>query len=185
MDRSHERKLVENLKTGCKSSFQKLFDIYHKKIYNISRKMGLSQENAEDVVQELFLFIWSKREILNPDHSFNAFLQIISKRLVFKQIKSEVNKVSFNAYLQQYGMAIDNQTDDYIVFSDLEAYSQKGLDNLSEKRKQIFMLSKQHGLSNDEIAEKLNISKRTVENQLYRATKAVNEHLKKENISRK
>ncbi|MDN5200304.1 RNA polymerase sigma-70 factor [Fulvivirgaceae bacterium BMA10] len=183
MEDSYEKRLVEKLKGGCRKSFRKLFDTYHQKIYSVSRKMGLQAEDAEEVVQEVFLFIWEKRERLRSENSINAFLLIISKRLVLKKIRKNINNISLDLFLDKLKGSVDNNTEDYIIFSDLEAYSHIGLNNLPEKRKQIFMLSKQHGLSNDEIADKLKISKRTVESHLYKATKAVREHLEKEHIN--
>lgn len=184
MEDSFEKKLVEKLKGGCRKSFRKLFDTYNKKIYSVSRKMGLTAEDAEEMVQEVFLFIWEKRGRLRSENSINAFLFIIAKRLVFKKIRKINNNISLDIIINKPRNKVDNITEDNVIFADLEAYSDIGLNKLPKKRKQIFMLSKQHGLSNDEIASKLKMSKRTVESHLYKAMKALRLHLEKEHIGK-
>jgi len=178
--RNHsDAEITQALKKGSRAAFKALFDRYHKKVYNVSRRMNFSHEDAEGVVQDVFLTIWEKRKLLDKDLSINAFILTIAKRLVYKKMRSEVVRRKHRASVIESEKHWQNDTEDYIIFSDLEKNAIEGIEKLPESRKQIFMLSKEHGLSNDEIANKLKISKRTVENQLYRATKAVKDHIDK------
>jgi RNA polymerase sigma-70 factor (ECF subfamily) len=171
--------ITSALKKGNQKAYKVLFDRYHKKVYNVSRRMNISHEDAEGVVQDVFLTIWEKRIHLDKDLSINAFLMTIAKRLIYKKFRSEVVKRRHIQGTQETADNWQNNTEDYIIFTDLAQDAQKGIDKLPENRKHIFMLSKENGLSNDQIAEQLNISKRTVENQLYRATKTIKEHINK------
>lgn len=175
-----ELKIIKKVREGSSQHFSQLFDHYHKKVYYAARKLNLSHEDSEEIVQEVFISIWEQRHKLRVDGSINGLLFTITKRLVIKRIKKIINARAYKDNHHQKGYS--NVTEDYIIFSDLEAYTGKGINQLSPKRKQIFMLSKKQGLSNDEIAKKLNLSKRTVENQLYRATQEVKRHLKNDDL---
>ncbi len=172
-----DSEITIGLQKSSKPAFKALFDRYHKKVYNVSRRMNISHEDAEGVVQDVFLTLWEKRKLLDKDLSINAFIITIAKRLVYNKIRSQIVRTSHKEAEIGRGQSLYNSTEDYIIFSEMERNAQEGIERLPENRKQIFMLSKQSGLSNDEIAEQLNISKRTVENQLYRATKSIKEHI--------
>ena len=178
-----DSEITQALKKGNKAAFKALFDRYHKKVYNASRRMNINHEDAEGVVQDVFLTIWEKRKLLDSELSINAFLLTIAKRLVYNKIRASVVRKRHSDEVIESEITWKNNTEDYIIFSELEQNAQAGIEKLPENRKHIFMLSKEHGLNNDEIAEKLDISKRTVENQLYRATKAIKEHINKSQSS--
>lgn len=142
--------------------------------------MNICHEDAEGVVQDVFLTIWEKRTLLDKDLSINAFILTIAKRLVYKKVRANIVRSNHReSVILEEKENSQNSAEDYIIFSELEQNAIAGIDNLPENRKQIFMLSKQNGMTNDEIAEQLHISKRTVENQLYRATKAIKKHIDK------
>lgn len=172
-----DSKLTAGIRNGDTQSFRGLFDRYHAKIYNVSRSLGISQEDSEGVVQEVFLTIWEKRAHLDDTLSINAFMLTIAKRLVYKKIRSKVTRLAHETAEQQAKKSWHNDTEEYIIFSELDQLAKDGIEKLPEGRKQIFMLSREHGLTNDEIARELSISKRTVENQLYRATTALRKHI--------
>ena len=176
---SSDRAITIALKKGGKKAFRALFDKYHQKIYAVSRKFNISHEDAEGVVQDVFFTLWEKRSHLNEDLSLAAFIMTITKRLVYKVVRSNITRLKHEGDVSHTNSLSANTTEDYIIFSDMKAHVDKQYETLSESKKQIFMLSKEHGLSNDEIAEKLGVSKRTVENQLYRATKMLKEQIGK------
>ncbi len=144
--------------------------------------MGLHEEDAEGVVQDVFITIWDGRANLDINLSFNSYLMTISSRRVIKVIRRNSQWLKFEEHLKYSQEKYKHDTEDYIIFTDLYKHAQEGINQLSDSRKQIFMLSKQNGLTNEEIANKLNISKRTVENQLYRATKSIQKFLDQEEI---
>ncbi len=160
------KKAVKALNNSEKKGFRIIFDYFHLKVYNTAKKMGISHEDAEGIVQDLFLLLWEKRESIDHKLSLNAYLLTITKRLVIKRIKRNSLKQSYTVNSQQQNLNYDNSTEEYIIFSETEKNVQTSIDKLPHNRRQIFMLSRENGMSNDEISEKLNISKRTVENQL-------------------
>lgn len=172
-----DEKIAQSLKKGKEWAFRMLFDKYHKKLYLFSKKMGQSHHDAESVVQDVFIIAWKRRASINEDLSLVAWLFTITKRLIIKKIKRKALEDDYIIKQQSLQATYHHQTEDYIIFTNLLDQANEGISKLSSGRKQIFMLSKQQGLSNDEIAEHLNISKRTVENQLYRATKELRDYM--------
>jgi RNA polymerase sigma-70 factor (ECF subfamily) len=174
---SIEQKIIIALKNGKSWAFKAIFNEHHLKLYHFSKKMGLSHEDAEGIVQEVFITIWEKRAYIKEELHFKSYLYTITKRLTIKRIRRLVLENKFQSDSQSIAKDVNHDTEDYIIFSDLLEHAHTSIDQLPADRKQIFMLSKQLGLSNQEISEKLSISKRTVENQLYRANKTLRKEI--------
>lgn len=170
-------KIARSLKKGNETAFRALFDKYHHQLYLFASKMGVPREEAECVVQEVFISVWRSRSTIDETLSLKAYLYTITKRLVIKKIKRKALEDSYLSDPNNLQPVYHQQTEDYIIFTNLLDQANEGINKLSPGRKQIFMLSKQQGLTNEEIADKLNLSKRTVENQLYRATKELRDIL--------
>ncbi|UII32480.1 RNA polymerase sigma-70 factor [Fulvivirga ulvae] len=169
--------IARQIRKGNEQAFRLLFDQYHRQLYLFSLKMGMPQEEAKCIVQEVFINVWKNRASIDENLSLKAYLYTITKRLVIKKIKRKVLEDSYLSNPENLPPVYHQQTEDYIIFTNLLDQAHEGINKLSPGRKQIFMLSRQQGLSNEEIADKLNLSKRTVENQLYRATKELRDIL--------
>jgi len=139
--------------------------------------MHLDHEDAEGIIQDVFLKVWRNKERLDSSLSFNAYLLTIVRSMVIKMTRKKAYHVAYETYAIANNAIGTNQTEDYIIFSNLEELSSKALDELPVKQKQIFMMKNVEHYSVDQIAESLNLSKRTVENQIYRATKSLKEKL--------
>ena len=172
-----DQDLVTRLREGDDVAFEKLYEKYAGKIFNISRKMGLRSEDAEGVVQDVFLRIWRNRSNLDSSLSFNAYIIAIVRSIVLKESRKHARFIAFQHYAIQYFPGGSNETEDYVIFTDLDKKSTEAIEQLPAKQKQVFMMKNFEYLSVEEISEKLNLSKRTVENQIYRATKHLKESL--------
>ena len=174
------KELVLHLSNGDEKAFERLYFLFSEKIYHISRKMNLCHEDAEGVVQEVFLKIWKNRTKLDPELSINAYLIAIVRSLVIKKAKKDARFYAFQQYkiplLQQITSA---SAEDEIIFSEFSMLTQEIIEQLPPAQKKIFQLRYLENLSVAEISEQLNISKRTVENQIFRATSLVKEKLSK------
>lgn len=169
--------LVSRLKEGDKDAFDKLFAIFGKKLYYFSLKYVNVKEEAEEIVQEVFLKIWEHRDRLDEHLSFNAYVIKIAKNLIFNKAQKKVNEHAYLEYYTAHTTNINTDTESHIIYADLEAHANQEIERLPPKRKQIFLLSRKIGLSNQEISKQLNISKSTVENQINKALKSLKEYL--------
>ncbi|SFT42695.1 RNA polymerase sigma-70 factor, ECF subfamily [Algoriphagus locisalis] len=169
---------VRKISQGDETSFEELFRLFSKKIYNVSRKMRLSHEEAEEVVQDVFLSIWKNRASLDPELSINAYMIAIIRSLVIKKKRKDARFIAFQQY--QITLVNQNSTDspqDDLIYSEFHVLSMEIIEKLPPAQKQVFKMKHLEDNSFEEIAEKLNVSQRTVENQAYRATKWVKERL--------
>lgn len=138
-------------------------------------------EDSENLVQEVFLTLWEKRTEIKEEYNFQSYLYTITKRLTIKELRKQALEKQFQIYSKGFLNEVSDHAEEAIIFSDLLNEAYQSIDKLPSERKEIFLLSKEKGLSNQEIADKLHISKRTVENQLYRATKTIREQINPQN----
>lgn len=169
--------LVNRLKKGNNDAFAELYYRYARKIYNIARKMGLTHEDAEGVVQDVFIKIWRNRSSLDCTLSFNAYLITIARSVVIKYFKQAARKAAYEQYAISSFTQSVNDTENYVIFSELDERYSQVIEQMPVRQKQIFMMKNFQHLSIAEIALQLNVSSRTVENQIYRATKLMREKL--------
>lgn len=172
-DLNHQQLVIEIAK-GNEKAFEKLYLYFSEKIYHISRKMNLSHEDSEGVVQEVFLKIWKNRSKLDPELSINAYLIAIVRSLVIKKAKKDARFFAF----QQYNIPLIQHIsapgpDDELIFTEFDHLTNEIIQQLPHGQKQIFQLRYFENLTVAEIATQLNLSKRTVENQIFRATGTV------------
>ncbi|MEO9965951.1 MAG: RNA polymerase sigma-70 factor [Reichenbachiella sp.] len=171
-----EDKLINKLKNGCHQSFTNLFHLYAKKLYNFAYKYTESHAESEEIVQEVFLKIWNKKDSINPKLSFNAFVITIAKNLIFNKIKKEASRRQYRAQIASSEM-ITNETENNVIFADLAELANNKVESLPPKRKQIYLLRRDSGLSVKEIAAQLGIAESTVENQMNKAIKTLKSNL--------
>lgn len=142
--------------------------------------MRLSHEEAEEIVQEVFLKIWKYRDKLDPELSINAYMIAIIRSLVIKKNRKDARFFAF----QQYQIPLmesmsDHSPDEDLIYSEHHSLSMEIIEKLPPAQKQVFKMRHLENRSLEEIAGKLNLSQRTVENQVFRATKSFKERLMK------
>jgi|TARA_R110002096_G_scaffold51029_4_gene133507 RNA polymerase sigma-70 factor (ECF subfamily) len=170
-------KLVGLLQNGDQKAYDDLYKLFAPKILNTCKKMYLNQQDAEEVVQEVFLKVWIKRADLDNTLSFNAYLLAIMRSLIFKRSRKQALDIAYQKYNIQFLPKVDNSTEESILYEEIKSFSTKAIASLPKGQQEVFSLKFSEQLTADEIAEKLQISKRTVENQLYKATKKLKKQL--------
>ena len=174
---------VKDLKQGNVKAFDDLFNKYSPRLYNFSYKYLRSAEEAEEVVQEVFLYIWDKREGLKPDHSFNAYIFTIAYNIIKKYFLKKSRDNAFKDDLIYSFLKQENQLDQIIDYKFLLEKVELIIDSLPDRRKEIFIKRKYYGLAVKQIATELGISPNTVENQLASAQKQIQKELQKEKLA--
>ncbi len=160
---------VKKLSKGNVKAFDEIFLAYNKKIYSFAFSHFKSKEEAEGIVQEVFLRIWKKRTSLRTQSDFQAFLFTITYNI----IKNRFRKLDRDKrHLQAYSLNVDledNSSKTTLEYNNLMEIFEKSLLQLPPRQREVFLLNKQEGMTVDEISKKLELSKRTVENHLFRA----------------
>src|ERR1035437_3529566 len=177
---NNEPLLVRYLSRGNLLAFNTLYKKYSGRLYRFALGYLKSEQEAEELVQEVFTIIWEKRADLKEELSFKSFLFTIAFNIVRKHFRT---KVYLNEYFKTVTDAdVDMHTSQNITYDSLYQYITELVNQLPERRKEIFIKSRFEGLSIKEIAEKLKISHKTVENQLTEALKFIRTNLNSENI---
>lgn len=175
-----ESRWVVELKNDSQTAFAELFNRYKKKLYYFALSYLNDNAEAEEVVQSVFVRLWESRSTLNETMSIKNFIYKSTVNACYNSLKKKAIR---NRYLENELIAFneaDNRSYDEIFYKDLKRQIDNIIASLPPQQQQIFQLSRFEGLSHDDIATKLNLSIRTVENQIYRALKVIKDNLKVE-----
>jgi RNA polymerase sigma-70 factor (family 1) len=177
----NESQLVKNLSKGNLLSFNTLYNEYSSRLYHFAFGYLKSEEEAEELVQEVFSRIWETRTKLKEELSFKSFLFTIAFNIIKKHFRTK-------AHISEYFRSVksddyDTMTSQTISYDSLHQYISELVNQLPDRRKEIFIKSRFGGLSTKEIAEEMKISHKTVENQLTEALKFIRTNLNRESIA--
>ena len=171
-----ELKAIESTSFSNSATFENLFKSYYNGLCNYAYKLLLNQDEAEDMVQQVFSKIWEKRNDLNAESSVKSYLY----RATYNQCVNEMKrKEKFNSLEDENVLQkIDlTNTEEITDASELEQSIEKGLANLPEKCRAVFVLSRYEDMKYKEISEFLGIYIKTVENHMGKALKMMRIHL--------
>lgn len=160
--------LIKALKSGKTAAYTFLVERYNQKLCVYAFSLTHDHNLAEDIVQNVFIKVWQQRHKLKNDFAVQSFLY----KLVYNEFIDQYRKMkSSMAIEKKYIEALDVvlEEDDKTGVEKLIVLVKKEIENLPPKCKRTFLLSKQEGLTNIEIAEYLNVSIKTVEAQITKA----------------
>jgi RNA polymerase sigma-70 factor, ECF subfamily len=177
-----DNEYVECLKKDDFSAFDSLFHKYSESLYAFALSITRDSFAAEEVTQLVFLKVWEKREQIKEHLSFKSFLFSVAYHETISLLRKEKSeKMRISEFVRITGIQ-SNETEQTIEFRNIEGLANKLICEMPEKRKEIFKLSREQGFSNKEIALKLGISIKTVENQMTSALKYLREKLGKHDV---
>lgn len=172
-----ERDLFIKIRQGDKRSFEVLFRTYYSPLCVFSRRFIKDKDDCEEVVQGFFLKIWEKRDELDINQSVKNYL--------FSSIRNRcLNYIKHQKITQEYQSEVLKNPENSVEYAgyfmevDLEKKIETSIASLSDRRREIFLMSRDQGLKYREIADKLGISIKTVETQMGQALKELRENLK-------
>jgi RNA polymerase sigma-70 factor (ECF subfamily) len=170
---NRDRGLVEGLKQGKSSALDELFRKYSKKLYLFSYSLLKNHEDAEEIVQETFFRIWVRKKDISANKSFSSYLFTIAYNIIVDQFRKKTRQRDFEIYIlnKAAGNCLDTQI--IVEKEELDRQVQSVVSKLPTKRQKIYKLSRDEGMDNKEIANLLNISTKTVENQITLALKQI------------
>ncbi|QNK63576.1 sigma-70 family RNA polymerase sigma factor [Pedobacter sp. PAMC26386] len=156
--------VLAKIKDGDHKAFKSLFETYHYKIYQFSLRFTNDNDAAEDIVQNVFVHIWNNRHKLNEQVSLDAIVFKTAKQEIsnwFRTVKSREQQIEDISLFAE-----DDVDEDVELIESRKVQLYKLLETLPEKRREIFILHRFEGLTCQEIAQHLHISKSAVENQV-------------------
>jgi RNA polymerase sigma-70 factor (family 1) len=176
MDKEENRKLIKKLISGEEKAYMFLLNKYHRQLNAYAFTLTHEQSQAQDIVQNVFLNTWKSRKKLNPEFSIRNFLY----KCVYNEFLNTYQKnkavVLLNKKYIEYTHEIAVEMDDNIMNKMMDIVN-KEIKKLPPKCQKVFVLSKKEGLTNNEIADYLDVSIKTVEAQITKAFRILKDQL--------
>jgi len=159
--------LLQQIERGSEQAFNLLFETYWEKVYSDAYKRLKDNEDAKDVVQEIFTSIWINRQSLNIQN-LPAYLHVAVRNRVIKTLSK---KKSFHPFFSLVESTPEEnfQADSNLLWKEMFKAYEALLQTLPPKRQVIFKMRYQDGLSTKDIAAQLGIKRKTIQNQLSKA----------------
>ncbi len=159
--------LLQLLKEGNMVAFDTIYQKYCKRLYAFVIRYVKRETDAEEIVQEVFIKIWENRSKINVYSSFESYLFTISYNSAISILRKRVHEQKYIEYLKslQEADSLSELTDE-LYFKELNSKIQSLLTYLTPRQREIFLLSREDGLTHEEIARKLGISVNTVKNHI-------------------
>ncbi len=172
-----DKPLVKEIIAGNTSAFRVMYDRYKDKLFTYGLKITKSEEAAEEIVHQVFLKIWTHRENLDPDLSFNALLYKITKNFALNFLQKASRSAALQQELYHYFDRQHNVTEDEVIYEDYTQLIEEAVKLMPPQRQKIFRMHKMQGMSYKEIAEALHLSKGTVKNHMILSLKFLRKYL--------
>lgn len=165
----NEKEILLGLSEGNEDAFRYIFRKYYSKVRAFAYGFLKNSDEADEIAQMIFIKIWEKKDSFACVDHFDSYLFTLSKYTIFNYIEA---RHSIPVDIDDIHEISDTVTPyDEIVAGDLKLLIDMVVDDMPSQRRQIFKLSRYEGLTNDEIALRLGIQKKTVENHLNLALK--------------
>lgn len=176
--------LLLQIKTGNEQAFRLVYEKYHKPLYLFALKYLRSKVLAEDAVHDVFIKLWNNKRKLDTSGSLKGFLFTATKNHVLNMLTSDKEKMKKHILLQYEGEEDRQMPNNVSYLSEYWELCQQAVLQLPERRREVFELRNNEGLTNEEIAQYLEISENTVKVHYYKATNFIREFVM-QNIARK
>lgn len=170
-------KMVEKIRSGDQYAFERMFHTYYSKLCVFSNSYVKSLDIARDVVQEVFIKIWDNREDFEIRQSLKAYLYQAVRNQSLNQIEKNKQKRRLSESLKKHEDFLEEEHSSDLNTEELTQKIWKLVEELPERRRSIFILYRKHGLSYKEIAEVMDIKRKTVENQMGKSLQFLRERL--------
>ncbi|MBB6108708.1 RNA polymerase sigma-70 factor, ECF subfamily [Mucilaginibacter lappiensis] len=173
--------LLKQLQLGSEQAFAKIYDHFSRPLYRNILYLVKEEEVAQEILQELFLHVWTQRARVDAEKTFWPYLYKVARWLVLKHFR----KVAQDKRLIEHLIitTVDHVTnaEDMLIDQEMHALLAKAIENLPPQRKQVFKLCKFDGKSYQEASEILGISTETIRNQIVAANRSVKEYFRLNN----
>lgn len=160
--------LLKALSQGDEKAYDAVFLDYFPKMKRFIRGFVARDEDAENITQDIFMTLWMRRECLADVADLNSYLYVMAKNASLHYLQESMKKESVSID-DTFDVSEKDNFEDILLTEELNKLIMEAVYKMPEQRKKIFLMSRVEELSNDEIACRLNISKRTVETHISAA----------------
>jgi RNA polymerase sigma-70 factor (ECF subfamily) len=166
-----DAELTERFNAGDQSAFEEIYNRYWALLYRHGRRMLQDEEQARDVVQDVFTGLLNRKGRFEMKATLSAYLYSSVRNTIINQIRHERVKTDYLGYLQHYSMEGSCSTDDMVREKEFARQIEKEIERLPPRMREVFELSQKAYLNHKEIANEINVSEGTVKKQIYYALK--------------
>ncbi len=173
---AEDQELLEKVASGSRSAFNELFKKYHRYLVSIAYSYTHDMDISRDLSQEVFLDVWKRREKIEINSSFKSFI----RRAVINQSLSRQKQKKYHAEIGDSSLQVqsDDDSSQKLEYNELQGKIEEIVLALPDRCREVFQLSRYEGKSHKEIASILEISTKTIENQMTKALRTLREGLK-------
>jgi len=176
LNEENDHELLQLLARGSEYAFAIIFDRYRRRVYKTALVFLKSSEAAEEVVQEVFLRLWQKRKDLPDINYLNSFIRTVAYNLMVDQFRKKILEKDYKKQLGFEQAMVDN-TDHRVRDDESVRLLQAAIATLPQRQRQVYELARLKGLSQEEIATTLSISKNTVKVHMTAALQGIRAYL--------
>lgn len=178
------KELLELIRNDDMVAFYQLYERYSRRLYGFVLRFIKLDSEAEEIVQEVFIKIWESREKIDIYSSFESFLFTIAYNATISQFRKKTSEKKYLEHLKSI-QQVENAPDliEEIQYNELSEKVNSLLNEITPRQREIFRLSREQGLTHDEISKKLDISTNTVKKHISNTLAYLKIHLDKELIS--
>lgn len=174
-----EPELLAQLRHGDIRAFETLYALHSKPLLWKLRKMVKEPEEADELLQDLFVKVWEKRSQINIEQSFEGYLYRIAQRMAIDYFRSIERRSSIYLEVQKGSSEVIDNTQELLEAKETKQLLDMAISKLPEQRRKAFTLCKLEGKSHQEAAEIMQISPNTVHNHLVKAVSFVKEYMER------
>ncbi len=172
-----EQITLSSLKEGSVDAFNLCYDLYFRALCSYANLIVRQSEIAEEITQNIFMEIWMNRDKIPEHSSFKAYILTAVRNDCLDHLKHKKTVEKYNELLVKNKSLAYDDIFNQLIDNDLQKYLNSAIQKLPEQCRKVFLMSRFHYNSYKEIADKLNISVKTVENQIGKALKIVRKEL--------
>ncbi|MDG5801007.1 RNA polymerase sigma-70 factor [Marinilabiliaceae bacterium ANBcel2] len=177
-----EKFFIKGLKENNKRVIDDIYNKYHQRIFVFAYSIVKEKEEALDIVHEVFIKLWEKRSEIGNDSKFESLIFTIARNTALSILRKKSTKKKYHEQHTK-DFADINNTENLIDYNSLKSKIDEFVQQLPPKNRNVYTLSREKGLSNKEIANKLGISEKTVEDHITKALAHLKKQLKQIGIS--
>ena len=168
---------IEEIRQGKIKAFEQLFNLFYPRVKNFAFGMIKNQDEAEEIAQNVFMKLWINRLNLSTDNSLSSYIFTIVQNEVYDFFRDKYYSLHYRESILSKAGIPEYEIDSEYNIKEIKEIVSTTLESMPEQRRLVFRMSREQFLTNDEIATKLGLSKRTVEKHISLALATIKRNL--------